>query len=125
MMQRGYTEIIYLLDCSGSMGALQEPAVAAFNDFVKSQKEVPGGALLTLVQFNDEHETTIFPPPIRDLHPWHAADYVPRGTTALLDAIACTIADVDHGLTRLPEEQSPGKVIFAIFTDGEENASTR
>lgn len=61
MMQRGYTEIIYLLDCSGSMGALQEPAVAAFNDFVKSQKEVPGGALLTLIQFNDEHETTISP----------------------------------------------------------------
>ncbi|MFO1485551.1 MAG: vWA domain-containing protein [Verrucomicrobiaceae bacterium] len=117
------TEIAYVLDRSGSMQSMQEPAVAAFNSFVKAQLDVPGDARLTLVQFDDAYEVPVSARPVQDVPELTAATYVPRGSTALLDAIGRTIKETGQRIQALPEEQRPGKVIVAIFTDGEENAS--
>ena len=118
-----YIEIAYILDRSGSMQPMQEPAIAAFNGFVRSQLEVPGEARLTLVQFDDRYEVPVASLRMQDVPQLTAATYVPRGSTALLDAIGRTIKDMDTRLQKLPASRQPAKVIFAIFTDGEENAS--
>jgi len=117
------TEIAYILDRSGSMQCMQEPAVAAFNDFIKIQLDVPGDARLTLVQFDDAYEVPIAATPIREVPQLTAATYTPRGRTALLDAIGRTVKETDRRITALPDAEKPGKVILTIFTDGQENAS--
>jgi hypothetical protein len=117
------TEIAYILDRSGSMQPMQEPAVAAFNDFIKSQLDVPGDARLSLIQFDDAYEVPVAAMPIQDVPQLTAATYTPRGSTALLDAIGRTIKETDRRIEALPDVEKPGKVIFAIFTDGLENAS--
>ncbi|MCE9519748.1 MAG: VWA domain-containing protein [Verrucomicrobia bacterium] len=117
------SEIAYILDRSGSMESMQEPAVAAFNSFIKAQLDVPGDANLTLVQFDDAYEVPVSAIPIQDVPQLTAATYTPRGSTALLDAIGRTIKETDRRLQALADNEKPGKVIVAIFTDGEENAS--
>jgi hypothetical protein len=117
------TEIAYILDRSGSMQPMQEPAVAAFNDFIKSQLDVPGDAHLTLIQFDDSYEVPVSAKPIQDVPQLTAATNTPRGSTALLDAIGRTIKETDRRISAQPETNKPGKVILAIFTDGAENAS--
>jgi hypothetical protein len=122
-MNPNLTEIAYILDRSGSMEPMQEPAVAAFNAFVKAQLDVPGDARLTLIQFDDAYEVPIAACPVQDVRQLTAATYTPRGMTALLDAIGRTVKDIDRRLSALPDTEKPGKVILAIFTDGHENAS--
>ena len=85
-MNKHLTEIAYILDRSGSMQPMQEPAVTAFNDFVKAQLDVPGDARLTLIQFDDDYEVPIAALRLQDVPQLTAATYVPRGSTALLDA---------------------------------------
>ncbi len=118
------TEIAYILDRSGSMQPMQEPAVSAFNDFVKTQLDVPGDARLTLIQFDDAYEVPIAALRLQDVPQLTAATYVPRGSTALLDAIGRTIKETDTRLQKLPAANQPGKVIITVFTDGMENASS-
>jgi hypothetical protein len=122
-MNPNLTEIAYILDRSGSMEPMQEPAVAAFNAFVKAQLDVPGDARLTLIQFDDAYEVPIAACPVQDVRQLTAATYTPRGRTALLDAIGRTVKDIDRRIEALSDAEKPGKVIFAIFTDGLENAS--
>jgi hypothetical protein len=122
-MNPNLTEIAYILDRSGSMQPMQEPAVAAFNDFIKAQLDVPGDARLTLIQFDDAYEVPIAACPVQDVRQLSAATYTPRGMTALLDAIGRTIKETDRRIEALSDAEKPGKVIFAIFTDGLENAS--
>lgn len=122
-MNPNLTEIAYILDRSGSMQSMQEPAVAAFNQFVKSQLDVPGEARLTLVLFDDQYETPLVSTPVEQVGQLTAATYVPRGSTALLDAIGRTIQETAARIDAQPEEARPGKVILTIFTDGLENAS--
>ncbi len=117
------TEIAYILDRSGSMQSMQEPAVAAFNLFIRSQLDVPGDARLTLVQFDDAYEVPFAALPIQEVPQLTAATYTPRGSTALLDAIGRTITETNRRISALPDAEKPGKVILTIFTDGMENAS--
>lgn len=124
-MNPNLTEIAYILDRSGSMQPMQEPAVTAFNNFVKSQLDVPGDARLTLIQFDDAYEVPVSTRPILDVPQLTAATYTPRGSTALLDAIGRTIVETDRRVQTLPDTEKPGKVIVAIFTDGMENASRK
>jgi hypothetical protein len=122
-MNTTLTELAYILDRSGSMQPMQEAAVAAFNDFLRSQLDVPGDARLTLVLFDDQYEVPVAGVPIEQVPLLSASGFIPRGSTALLDAIGRTIKDTDERLKKLPAGQQPRKVIFAIFTDGLENAS--
>lgn len=117
------TAIAYVLDRSGSMESLQEPAIAGFNQFLTSQLDVPGDAHLTLVLFDDEYLVPLNAIPIQNVPKLDARTYIPRGSTALLDAIGRTIKDMDERLAKVPDADKPGKVIIAIFTDGLENAS--
>lgn len=118
-----HTEIIYILDRSGSMHSLQEAAISAFNNFVYEQCSVPGTAHLTLVQFDDRYEVPIKSRQVDAVPLLSTRTYIPRGTTALLDAIGRSIHDTEHRIFRLSEKKRPSKVILCIFTDGMENAS--
>jgi hypothetical protein len=122
-MNDSLAEIAYILDRSGSMDPMQEAAITAFNDFVTSQREVPGQARLTLVQFDNRYEVPVSVCDLARVPELTTATYTPRGSTALLDAIGRTIQETAQRIESLPETEKPGKVIFAIFTDGYENAS--
>lgn len=117
------TEIAYILDRSGSMELMQQAAITGFNQFVDSQLDVPGEARLTLVQFDDQYEIHALAVPIEQIAHLDTGSYVPRGSTALLDAIGRTIVETDARIRSLPADQQPSKVVIAIFTDGQENAS--
>lgn len=122
-MNTNLTEIAYILDRSGSMQSMVEPAIAGFNQFLEDQRQATGQAHLTLVLFDNEYLVPCRRIPIEEAVELDSTTYVPRGTTALLDAIGRTIVELGKKLAATPEEQRPGQVIVAIFTDGYENAS--
>lgn len=119
------TEIAFILDRSGSMYSHVEAAVAGFNDFLRDQQEVAGKARITLVLFDDQYEVPIDNLPVSEVTSIDQNVYTPRGSTALLDAIGKTIKSFRKRIKALPKEKRPDKVIFAIFTDGLENASCK
>ena len=92
--------------------------------FLEAQKNLPGKARLTLVLFDNEYDVLCDGADIQSVKPLDNSTYVPRGTTALLDAIGRTVDDIGKRLSSTPESERPGKVIVAILTDGLENAST-
>lgn len=122
-MNPNLTEIAYVLDRSGSMQPLQEAAIAGFNEFLRQQLDVPGDARLTLVLFDDEYLVPVAAKPLEEVPSLDAGSYVPRGSTALLDAICVTIDSLGRRLADTPEPDRPGKVVVVVFTDGLENAS--
>lgn len=119
-MNQNLTEIVVIVDRSGSMVAIQRDAQGGLNTFIDEQKKLPGEATLTLVQFDTEYEMLCENKPIRDVQPYVLT---PRGATALLDAMGITIAKIGERLSKTPEAQRPGKVLVAVITDGEENSS--
>ena len=124
------TEIAFILDRSGSMSSVTESAIAGFNRFLRDQQaadaaDAEGIARLTLVLFDDRYEVPVDNIPVSEAVELDTTTYVPRGTTALLDAIGTTIRNVRRRHKALPQAERPEKVIFAIFTDGLENASRR
>jgi uncharacterized protein YegL len=124
MTDQNLTEIICIVDRSGSMESVQTEAINGFNTFLAEQKKLPGKATMTYVQFDDQYELVHNGKPIQDVPPLTADTFQPRGWTALLDAIGKTLKDVGIRLGKTPEEQRPGKVIVVILTDGQENKST-
>ena len=97
--------------------------LGGFNAFLSDQKALPGAATFTLNQFDNEFETVYDAVPLQDVPPLTPATFQPRGTTALLDAIGRTINMTGARLAAMPEAARPGKVLLAIMTDGQENAS--
>ncbi|MEY3897892.1 MAG: hypothetical protein RLZZ214_3413 [Verrucomicrobiota bacterium] len=122
-MNNSLTEIVFVLDRSGSMEAMVEPAVSGFNRLLREQQQVPGLARFTLVLFDDQYELPFHSVPIAEVVELDAESFVPRGSTALLDAIGRTIDDLGKKLAAASENDRPNQVILAILTDGEENAS--
>ena len=122
-MKKKFSEIICIIDRSGSMGAIQRDAIGGFNTFLESQKKLPGNASLTFVQFDTEYEVVHENKPLADVPPLDSKTFVPRGATALLDAVGKTIKSVDERLAAASKKNLPDKVIFVILTDGEENSS--
>jgi hypothetical protein len=119
------TEIAFLLDRSGSMAPHTEAAIAGFNEFLTDQQQVAGLARLTLVLFDDRVEIPIDNLPVSEVVELDPRTYTTRGSTALLDAIGQTIDSFKVRTRDLPPGSRPDQVIFAIFTDGEENSSSR
>ena len=124
-MNKHLTEIAFVLDRSGSMQSMATAAIDGFNHFLKSQQSAPDHARLTLVLFDDEYLVPQVSSPVVEVRPLTRETYVPRNSTALLDAIGLTIEELGLRLAATPEPERPGKVIVAILTDGEENASTQ
>lgn len=122
-MKKNYTDISIVLDRSGSMDSVKSDTIGGFNSFLKGQKEVPGEATISLVQFDDIYEVVYEGKRLRDAPLLNDQTFVPRGTTALLDAIGRTINAMGKRLSAMPEAERPEKVIFVILTDGYENAS--
>jgi hypothetical protein len=122
-MNTELTEIAIVLDRSGSMASMAKEAIGGFNGFLDSQQKLPGDAKLTLVLFDHEYIVTYGGRPIKNVPPLDEHTYVPRGTTALLDAIGRTINTIGERLDETLEPERPGKVLIVILTDGLENAS--
>lgn len=123
MADKDLTEIVTIVDRSGSMQTMKAEAIGGFNTFLDAQKKVPGKARLTLVLFDHEYLLVHNGKPISDVPPLDETSYVPRGTTALLDAVGRAIDDVGLRLAETPEEHRPGKIIVLVLTDGHENSS--
>jgi uncharacterized protein YegL len=114
--------IVFLLDRSGSMETLREAAVAGLNEFLAHQRRLAPDATATVVLFAEFAQTVCMNTPLSEAH-LELSDYVPGGRTALLDAVGSTIDLVGLRIQRLAPHDRPGRVLFAILTDGEENAS--
>jgi hypothetical protein len=121
-MKENFTRIAIILDRSGSMESCKESTVAGFNEFIRTQKEIPGEATVKLVQFDDQYET-VFDKPLKECPELTQNTFVPRGSTALLDAQGRTIVELGRELAALEERERPAKVIVVTLTDGMENAS--
>ncbi|WP_239490722.1 vWA domain-containing protein [Luteitalea sp. TBR-22] len=117
------TDITVVLDRSGSMADIADDIVGGLNEFVAKQKALEGEAHFTLVQFDDEYEVVHFRVPIGEVPPLTRQTYVPRGMTALLDAIGRTINEINARMDRMRTEERPDQIVFAVATDGQENSS--
>ena len=122
-MRDYFTRIAIVLDRSGSMESCKESIVAGLNEFIRRQKELPGEATVKLAQFDDRYET-VFDLPLQDCPELAQDTYVPRGSTALLDAQGRTIDELGRELAAFPEPERPSRVIVVTLTDGMENSST-
>jgi hypothetical protein len=119
-MNKDLTDITLVVDRSGSMQQRREDAQGGVNAFVQQQAREPGDALLTLVQFDTEYEIVHSGVPVQDVPEY---ELVPRGLTALLDAVGRAINETGKRLSDMNEADRPGLVIFVITTDGLENSS--
>jgi len=119
-MRTDLTDITMVIDRSGSMDSIKTDAEGGINTFIESQKSEPGEALLTLVQFDTEYEFVHQGVPIGSVPKFKL---VPRGSTALLDAVGRAISEAGTRLAAIEEAQRPGLVVFVIVTDGAENSS--
>ena len=122
-MKSDLTEIVFILDRSGSMSGLESDTIGGYKSFLKKQKDVKGQAKVTTILFDDKYVKLHDRIDINKVTPITEDDYFARGTTALLDAIGKTIVDLGIKLRDTVEEERPSKVIFVIITDGQENAS--
>ena len=122
-MKKNLTELICILDMSGSMNSLVNDTIGGYNSLIEKQKKEEGEAYVTTVLFDNRYIMFQDHINIQDVNPLTTADYRPMGMTALLDAIGRTINSVGARLNETPEEERPEKVIVTITTDGMENAS--
>jgi hypothetical protein len=119
-MKSDLTDITLVVDRSGSMEKVREDAEGGVNSFIEQQAKEPGEALLTLVQFDTEYEFLHKGVPITEVPKYQL---VPRGMTALLDAVGRAINETGERLAKMDELDRPGLVIFVVMTDGLENSS--
>jgi uncharacterized protein YegL len=120
---KNLADITVILDRSGSMSAVADATINGFNEFVMKQRNTDGNATLSLIQFDDQYETVYEQSDLSSVKLLNEDTFVPRGMTALNDAIAKTITGIGERLAALPEYKRPDKVIVVIITDGFENAS--
>jgi hypothetical protein len=112
--------IVIVLDRSGSMQTVKEDTEGGLRAFLDTQKEAPGDTLVTLRQFDHHHDTVYENMPLEAVP---AYELIPRGMTALRDAVGSTVAEIGQHLESLPENDRPGEVVVVILTDGHDTAS--
>ena len=124
-MNKNLTEIVYILDRSGSMSGLEADTIGGFNSMMEKQKKTGEKALVSTVLFDDECEVLHDRVPIEKIEKMNDKQYYVRGCTALLDAVGGAIHHIGNIHKYAREEDVPGKTIFVITTDGMENASRK
>ena len=122
-MKKDLTEIVFILDRSGSMGGLEGDTIGGFNAMIEKQKKEPGEALVSTVLFDDVSEVLHDRVPLEKIEPMTERQYWVRGCTALIDAIGGAIRHISRVHKYIREEDVPEHTIFIITTDGMENAS--
>lgn len=122
-MKKNLTELVFIIDKSGSMGHLVADTIGGFNSMIEKYKAELDEVYVTTVLFDDVHRTLHNHVNINEIELMTRKDYYASGCTALLDAVGRTINSVGQRLFNTPEEERPEKVIFVITTDGEENSS--
>jgi len=122
-MKKDVTELVFILDKSGSMSGLEDDTIGGFNSMLKKQQKVAGQAIVTTVLFDDKYEILHDRTDISGIMPITDREYVIGGSTALLDAIGKTIHKIGNAQKYTNEDQRAEKVLFVITTDGMENAS--
>ena len=122
-MKKGLTEIVFILDRSGSMSGLEKDTIGGFNTTIDKQKQEEGEAYVSTVLFDTEMQVLHDRVPLANIAPLTEKEYYARGCTALLDAIGGAIHHIGNVHKYAREEDRPEKTIFVITTDGYENAS--
>lgn len=122
-MNKNLTELVFILDKSGSMAGLEKDTIGGFNSMLGKQKQVEGECRITTVLFDNRYELLHDRIDIRAVRPMTEREYQVGGCTALLDAIGRTIHKLTGVQKNTVEEYRDGNVMFVIITDGEENAS--
>lgn len=120
---RDAIDITFIIDRSGSMAGIKNDVIGGFNSFIQEQLKTEGEVAVSFVQFDDQYEQVFTERPIKEVSSLTSETFVPRGTTALLDAIGRTIVSTGNRLSSMAESRRPDKVVMVIITDGEENAS--
>ncbi len=124
-MKKGLTEVVFILDRSGSMSGLEDDTIGGFNSLLEKQKKEDGDAFVSVVLFDDETEVLYDRVDIHKVEPMNDKQYYCRGCTALLDALGGAIRHIGNVHKYAREEDVPEKTLMIITTDGMENASRR
>lgn len=122
-MKKNATELVFILDRSGSMSGLETDTIGGFNSMIEKQKQESGEAMVTTILFDSIVETLHNRADIQKIVPMTSKDYYVCGMTALLDAVGSTIQHISHVHTLMDEDNVPEHTMFVITTDGMENAS--
>jgi uncharacterized protein YegL len=122
-MKKDLTELVFILDRSGSMAGLESDTIGGYNAMLAKQKETAGEAVITTVLFDDNYELLHDRIALEGVQPITSKEYFVRGSTALLDAVGKTILKIENVQKNTAEAARAEKVVFVITTDGYENAS--
>lgn len=122
-MKEGLTEIVFILDESGSMSGLEADTIGGYNSFIEKQKKESGEALVSTVLFANDSKVVHDRVDLKKVEPMNNQQYSPGGCTALLDAIGGAIHHIGNIHKYARPEDVPAKTIFVITTDGQENSS--
>ncbi len=124
-MRKNLTEIVFILDRSGSMGGLEADTIGGYNSLLEKQKKEDGEAIISTVLFDDRQEVLHDRVNLEHIKPITDKEYYVRGCTALLDALGGAIHHIGNVHKYAREEDRPEKTLFIITTDGMENSSRR
>ena len=122
-MKKRLTELVFILDKSGSMGGLETDTIGGYNSMLEKQKSVDGECHITTVLFNNNYELLHDRIDIKAINSITEKEYAVGGSTALLDAIGMTIHKIGNAQKHTADDYRAEKVMFIIITDGEENSS--
>ena len=122
-MKKNLTEIIFILDRSGSMQGLEKDTIGGFNSLIEKQKKIEGDALISTVLFANESKVIHDRVDVKNVKPMTENNYITGGCTALLDAIGNAIHHISNIHKYARKEDVPEHTLFVITTDGMENAS--
>ena len=122
-MRKNLTEVVFILDRSGSMSGLEADTIGGFNSMIEKQRKEEGEAYISTVLFDDRSEVLYDRVPVAKVEPMNDRQYYVRGCTALLDAVGGAIHHIANIHKYAREEDRPEKTVFIITTDGYENAS--
>lgn len=122
-MKKGFTELVFILDKSGSMGGLETDTIGGYNSMLAKQQALEGDCIITTVLFDNHYELLHDRLNLKAVSPLTDREYQVSGSTALLDAIGKTIHKIGNAQKHTAQDYRADKVMFVIITDGEENSS--